>query len=139
MGPPPLQWHFSHQFLYPIFFNWILHMKRILHFVPDKYIISKSSYNWFKIDTLQLLYDYIKQNTFWQSGNDPKWFLNQFCCWKKLLRHSSPPSPLNGKCHEKFPFSYPFPLTENKIELFPWSNVLSFLSLLKERKLKQSQ
>ena len=103
-APPPLQWHFSYQFLYPIFFNWILHMKRILHFVPDKYIISKSSYNWFKIDTLQLLYDYIKQNTFWQSGNDPKWFLNQFCCWKKLLRHSSPPPPLMANVMKMFPF-----------------------------------
>ena len=34
--------------------------------------------------------------------------------FKQMAPETPPPSPLNGKCHEKFPFSYPFPLTEKK-------------------------
>ena len=86
--PPPLNGTNFQTFFTPLFLLQLnpTYTKRMLHLLLVKNIISKSSYNWFKIDTLQLLYDYIKQNTFWQSGNDPKWFLNQFCCWKKLLR-----------------------------------------------------
>ena len=48
--PLPLMTLISSHFYPTIFFcNWIF-MKRILHLVPVKFIILKSSYNWFKID-----------------------------------------------------------------------------------------
>ena len=56
--PPQLYQHHLQTFFYPTFFLLQLnpnYMKRILHMVPVKIIILKSSYNWFKIDIHQQL------------------------------------------------------------------------------------